>query len=193
MGSEMCIRDSYEEGSSWEIAYLPIDPRDIGRTYQDVIRVNSQSGKGGVAYVLSNKFGFQLPRWLQIEFSRVVQKKTEDSGGEINPDQIWDLFNKYYLESEKVISLENFKLEKQEGREFFTAQIDYFGKEIPISGQGDGILDALVEALKGSINIDLEIMEYGEHALGQGADAEAVTYIQIRYEDKRYSLSLIHI
>ena len=179
--------DTYEEGSPWEIAYLPIDPRDIGRTYQDVIRVNSQSGKGGVAYVLSNKFGFQLPRWLQIEFSRVVQRKTEDSGGEINPDQIWDLFNKYYLESEKVISLENFKLEKQEGREFFTAQIDYFGKEIPISGQGDGILDALVEALKGSINIDLEIMEYGEHALGQGADAEAVTYIQIRYEDKRYS------
>ena len=179
--------DTNEEGSPWEIAYLPIDPRDIGRTYQDVIRVNSQSGKGGVAYVLANKFGFQLPRWLQIEFSRVVQKKTEDSGGEINPDQIWDLFNKYYLESEKVISLENFKLEKQEGREFFTAQIDYFGKEIPISGQGDGILDALVEALKGSINIDLEIMEYGEHALGQGADAEAVTYIQIRYEDKRYS------
>ena len=179
--------DTYEEGSPSEIAYLPIDPRDIGRTYQDVIRVNSQSGKGGVAYVLANKFGFQLPRWLQIEFSRVVQKKTEDSGGEINPDQIWDLFNKYYLESEKVISLENFKLEKQEGREFFTAQIDYFGKEIPISGQGDGILDALVEALKGSINIDLEIMEYGEHALGQGADAEAVTYIQIRYEDKRYS------
>ena len=179
--------DTYEEGSPWEIAYLPIDPRDIGRTYQDVIRVNSQSGKGGVAYVLANKFGFQLPRWLQIEFSRVVQKKTEDSGGEINPDQIWDLFNKYYLESEKVISLENFKLEKQEGREFFTAQIDYFGKEIPISGQGDGILDALVEALKGSINIDLEIMEYGEHALGQGADAEAVTYIQIRYEDKKYS------
>jgi len=179
--------DTYEEGSPWEIAYLPIDPRDIGRTYQDVIRVNSQSGKGGVAYVLANKFGFQLPRWLQIEFSRVVQKKTEDSGGEINPDQIWDLFNKYYLESEKVISLENFKLEKQEGREFFTAQIDYFGKEIPISGQGDGILDALVEALKGSINIDLEIMEYGEHALGQGADAEAVTYIQIRNEDKRYS------
>ena len=179
--------DTYEEGSSWEIAYLPIDPRDIGRTYQDVIRVNSQSGKGGVAYVLANKFGFQLPRWLQIEFSRVVQQKTEDSGGEINPDQIWDLFNKHYLESKKVISLENFKFEKQEGREFFTAQIDYFGKEISISGQGDGILDALVEALKNSINIDIEIMEYGEHALGQGADAEAVTYIQIRYEDQRYS------
>ena len=179
--------DIYEEGSPWEIAYLPIDPRDIGRTYQDVIRVNSQSGKGGVAYVLANKFGFQLPRWLQIEFSRVVQQKTEDSGGEINSDQIWDLFNKYYLDSKKVISLENFKFEKQEGREFFTAKIDYFGKEIPISGQGDGILDALVEALKNSIDIDIEIIEYGEHALGQGADAEAVTYIQIRYEDQRYS------
>ena len=136
---------------------------------------------------MQKKFGFQLPRLLQIEFSRVVQQKTEDSGGEINPDQIWDLFNKHYLESKKVISLENFKFEKQEGREFFTAQIDYFGKEISISWQGDGILDALVEALKNSINIDIEIIEYGEHALGQGADAEAVTYIQIRYEDQRYS------
>ena len=140
--------DSYKEGSPWEIAYLPIDPRDIGRTYQDVIRVNSQSGKGGVAYVLANKFGFQLPRWLQIEFSQVIQRTTETTGGEINPDEIWDLFNKHYLQNKKVISLENFRLEKQEGRESFTAQIDYFGKEIPISGQGDGVLDALVEALK---------------------------------------------
>ena len=179
--------DSYKEGSPWEIAYLPIDPRDIGRTYQDVIRVNSQSGKGGVAYVLANKFGFQLPRWLQIEFSQVIQRTTETTGGEINPDEIWDLFNKHYLQNKKVISLENFRLEKQEGRESFTAQIDYFGKEIPISGQGDGVLDALVEALKNSIGIDFEIMEYGEHALGQGADAEAVTYIQIRHKDRRYS------
>ena len=87
--------DIYEEGSTWEIAYLPIDPRDLGRTYQDVIRVNSQSGKGGVAYVLANKFGFELPRWLQIEFSRVVQSVTEQSGGEIQPDSIWQLFNEH--------------------------------------------------------------------------------------------------
>ena len=85
--------DIYDEGAPWEIAYLPIDPRDLGRTYQDVIRVNSQSGKGGVAYVLANKFGFQLPRWLQIEFSRVVQKATETTGQEIHADQIWELFN----------------------------------------------------------------------------------------------------
>lgn len=179
--------DIYEEGSPWEIAYLPIDPRDIGRTYQDVIRVNSQSGKGGVAYVLANKFGFQLPRWLQIEFSRVVQKVTEDTGQEISPDQIWDLFNRHYLNSDKVLSLEDFTIAKHEGRETFDAKLNYFGKEIAINGEGDGVLDAFVEGMKAAIKLDLEIMEYGEHALGQGADAEAVTYIQIRCEGQRYS------
>ena len=179
--------DIYEEGAPWEIAYLPIDPRDIGRTYQDVIRVNSQSGKGGVAYVLANKFGFQLPRWLQIEFSQVVQKVTEDSGQEIHPDQIWDLFNKHYLENKKALSLENFSIEKQEGRETFSATLDYHGEELAISGEGDGVLDAFVEAIKQAINIDFEIMEYGEHALGQGANAEAVTYIQIRCNNQRYT------
>lgn len=179
--------DVYEEGAPWEIAYLPIDPRDIGRTYQDVIRVNSQSGKGGVAYVLSNKFGFQLPRWLQIEFSRVVQKHTEKTGQEIHSDQIWELFNSHYLTSEKVLSLENFAIEKREGRETFSATLNYFGDELAISGEGDGVLDAFVEALKQAINIDFEILEYGEHALGQGADAEAVTYIQIKCDGRRYS------
>lgn len=179
--------DIYEEGSTWEIAYLPIDPRDLGRTYQDVIRVNSQSGKGGVAYVLANKFGCELPRWLQIEFSRVVQKVTEVSGQEIHPDEIWDLFNQHYLNNEKHISLENFNIEKSDERETFNAKIDYFGKEIAISGEGDGVLDAFVVGLKKAINIDFEIMEYGEHALGQGADAEAVTYIQLKCEGRRYS------
>ena len=179
--------DIYEEGAFWEIAYLPIDPRDIGRTYQDVIRVNSQSGKGGVAYVLANKFGFQLPRWLQIEFSQVVQKATEDSGGEINPDQIWELFNEHYLNNDKALSLGNFSIEKLEGRETFKAHIDYFGKDIAVNGEGTGVLDAFVEGLKSAINLEFEIMEYGEHALGQGADAEAVTYIQIRCEGRRYS------
>lgn len=179
--------DIYQEGAPWEIAYLPIDPRDIGRTYQDVIRVNSQSGKGGVAYVLANKFGFELPRWLQIEFSRVVQKVTEESGQEIHPDQIWNLFNSHYLNCDKVLSLEDFTIQKHEGRETFTARLDYFGKDLAISGQGDGVLDAFVEALKQAIKIDFEIMEYGEHALGQGADAEAVTYIQLKCEGRRYS------
>lgn len=179
--------DIYEEGTPWEIAYLPIDPRDIGRTYQDVIRVNSQSGKGGVAYVLANKFGFELPRWLQIEFSRVVQRHTEQSGQEIHPDQIWDLFNQHYLANKKALNLENFSIEKRDGRETFAANIDYLGQPLEISGEGDGVLDAFVEAMTVAMKRDFEIMEYGEHALGQGADAEAVTYIQIKSNGQRYS------
>jgi 2-isopropylmalate synthase len=179
--------DTYEEGTPWEIAYLPVDPRDLGRTYQDVIRVNSQSGKGGIAYVLAHKFGCELPRWLQIEFSRVVQQATEVSGQEIHPDEIWNLFNQHYLDNNKVISLENFSIDKVEGRETFNAKIDYFGEELAITGEGDGVLDAFVVGLKQAINIDFEIMEYGEHALGQGADAEAVTYIQLKCDGRRYS------
>ncbi|MEX0964817.1 MAG: 2-isopropylmalate synthase [Pseudohongiellaceae bacterium] len=179
--------DIYKEGETWEIAYLPIDPRDLGRTYQDVIRVNSQSGKGGIAYVLSNKFGFELPRWLQIEFSRVIQGVTEVSGQEIQADQIWSLFNQHYLSNDKVISLEDFNIEKVEGRETFNAKIHYFGEELAIRGQGDGVLNAFVIGLREAIKIDFEIMEYGEHALGQGADAEAVTYIQLKCEGRRYS------
>lgn len=179
--------DLYREGDPWEIAYLPIDPRDLGRTYQDVIRVNSQSGKGGVAYVLANKFGFELPRWLQIEFSRVVQKEAEDTGQEISAEKIWQLFNAHYLENPKVLSLENFSIEKKKGRETFNAVIDYYGKAIAISGEGNGVLDAFIEALRSSISLDFEVLDYGEHALGQGADAEAVTYIQLKCDNKRYT------
>ena len=179
--------DMYEEGEPWEIAYLPIDPRDLGRTYQDVIRVNSQSGKGGVAYVLANKFGFQLPRWLQIEFSRVVQELAEQTGGELQPEQIWELFNRHYLENEKVISLRNFTIEKNESGEVFNGAISYFGKSMQVRGQGNGVLDALVQSLKTVIQIEFEVMEYGEHALSQGADAEAVTYIQIKSQGRRYT------
>jgi len=179
--------DHYQEGDTWEIAYLPIDPRDLGRTYQDVIRVNSQSGKGGVAYVLSNKFGFELPRWLQIDFSRVVQKEAEDTGQEIPSDKIWSLFNSHYVDNEKVLSLENFSIEKMSDRETFNAHIDYYGEEIAISGEGNGVLDAFVEGLKSAINIDFEILDYGEHALGQGADAEAVTYILLKSHFGRHT------
>jgi len=179
--------DMYTEGEAWEIAYLPIDPRDLGRTYQDVIRVNSQSGKGGVAYVLANKFGFELPRWLQIEFSRVVQKEAEVTGQEIQPDEIWQLFNAHYMNNAKVLSLENFSIEKAEGRETFNAKIDYYGRDIDIRGEGDGVLDAFIEALRSTIKLDIEVLDYGEHALGQGADAEAVTYIQLKCDGKRYT------
>lgn len=179
--------DIYQEGSTWEIAYLPIDPRDLGRTYQDVIRVNSQSGKGGVAYVLQSKFGFSLPRWLQIEFSRVVQKEAEVTGQEISPDKIWILFQVTYLSTAQSVSLDNFTIEKSGDRERFDASLQCFDETLKISGEGDGVMDAFVEAIKAATNIDFEIMEYGEHALGQGADAEAVTYIQLKDGLQRYT------
>ncbi len=178
--------DMYKEGENWEIAYLPIDPRDLGRTYQDVIRVNSQSGKGGVAYVLSSRFGFQLPRWLQIEFSRTVQKQAEDTGQEISADTIWALFQQHYLDAQQPVQLENFSIEKAD-RESFTAKVRCFDEQLHIHGEGDGVMDAFVEAIKTSTGIDFEIMEYGEHALGQGADAEAVTYIQLKKGAERYT------
>ncbi len=179
--------DAYREGEPWEIAYLPIDPRDLGRSYQDVIRVNSQSGKGGVAYVLANKFGFQLPRWLQIEFSRVVQKIAEDTGGEIQPEQILELFNRHYLTNEQVVSLRNYSITRNETAEVFEGTITCFGETLPIRGQGDGVLDALVQSLRKVVAVEFEVMDYGEHALSQGADAEAVTYIQIKSRGKRYT------
>lgn len=181
--------DTYTEGTTWEIAYLPIDPRDLGRTYQDVIRVNSQSGKGGVAYVLASKFGFQLPRWLQIEFSRVVQKRAEDTGQEISPDTIWSLFRDHYLSEGHPVRLDSFSMQRtnENGRESFAAGIRCFDEYLEVKGEGDGVLDAFVESLKKVTGVDFEIMEYGEHALGQGADAEAVTYIQLKSDATRYT------
>lgn len=179
--------DLYREGDTWEIAYLPIDPRDLGRTYQDVIRVNSQSGKGGVAYVLASKFGFDLPRWLQIEFSRVVQKITENSGQEITSDEIWGLFEAHYLKAGAEVRLDDFNIQKHQGRETFKATIDYSDRKISLDGEGDGVIGAFAMGLKQALEIEFEILEYGEHALGQGVDAEAVTYIQLKDGANRYS------
>ncbi len=178
--------DMYNEGDNWEIAYLPIDPRDVGRTYQDVIRVNSQSGKGGVAYVMDSKHGFQLPRWLQIEFSRVVQKAAEDTGQEISPDQIWDLFEAHYLNLPSPLLLKSFSIEKTQN-EKITGVIELDGEVFEVAGSGSGMLEAFVDALKSTFGMDLQILEYGEHALSQSANADAVTYLQLKYEGRRFT------
>ncbi|MDG2176491.1 MAG: 2-isopropylmalate synthase [Gammaproteobacteria bacterium] len=178
--------DIYKEGETWEIAYLPIDPRDVGRTYQDVIRVNSQSGKGGVAYVMDSKFGFHLPRWLQIEFSRIVQKVTEDSGQEIQPEQIYELFQQQYLELPSPLLLKSFTIEKAE-HETIGGKIELEGELFEVSGKGSGMLEAFVDALEHTFGMELQILEYGEHALSQSANADAVTYLQVKYEGRRYT------
>jgi 2-isopropylmalate synthase len=178
--------DMYEEGDTWEIAYLPIDPRDVGRTYQDVIRVNSQSGKGGVAYVLSSKYGFELPRWLQIEFSRVVQKEAEASGLEVSPEKIYELFRREYLDLPSPLSLKGFSIEKA-AHETITGQIELDGKLFEVKGKGAGMLAAFADALQTTFGMQIQILEYGEHALSQSSNAEAVTYLQVKHENRRFT------
>jgi len=177
----------HQEDDAWEIAYLPIDPRDVGRTYQDVIRVNSQSGKGGVAYVLDNKYGYQLPRWLQIEFSRIVQKAAEDSGQEIAPEEIWQLFKNNYLELPSPLIIKTFSIAKSDGKETVFGTIDLDGQEFEVKGQGSGMLAAFSAALQNTLDIEFQVLEYGEHALSQSSTAEAVTYIQLKYNNERYT------
>jgi 2-isopropylmalate synthase len=178
--------DLYEEGSTWEIAYLPIDPRDVGRTYQDVIRVNSQSGKGGVAYVMESKYGYQLPRWLQIEFSRIVQKEAESSGLEVSPERIWTLFQSEYLKPALPLTLTAFSIEKTD-MERIKGSIELDGKTFEVQGKGNGMLEAFVNALQTTFGMELKILEYGEHALSQSANAEAVTYLQLKHEGDRFT------
>lgn len=177
----------YKEGDPWEIAYLPIDPRDVGRTYQDVIRVNSQSGKGGVAYVMDSKYGFQMPRWLQIEFSRVVQKAAEESGQEISPEQIWDLFQDTYLNLPSPLCIQSFAIEKSDGQEKVSANIELDNQEFQVQGQGSGMLAAFSNALQSTLDIDFQILEYGEHTLGHSSTSEAVTYIQLKCDNHRFT------
>jgi 2-isopropylmalate synthase len=183
--------DIYQEGSTWEIAYLPIDPRDVGRTYQDVIRVNSQSGKGGVAYVMDNKFGFQLPRWLQIEFSRVVQKEAEDSGLEVSPQRIYELFRREYLDLPSPLHLQRFNIEKSD-REYIKGTLELNGKNFEVQGKGNGMLEAFADALQTTFGVQFQILEYGEHALSQSANAEAVTYLQVKHGNARHTGIAIH-
>lgn len=183
--------DTYQEGSPWEIAYLPIDPRDVGRTYQDVIRVNSQSGKGGVAYVMDSKYGYQLPRWLQIEFSRVVQKDAEESGQEVSAARIWELFQSTYLELQSPLRLKSFTISKN-GQECVSGTIELNEETFEVKGEGKGMLDAFVDALQRTFDVELQILEYGEHALSQSAKAEAATYIQLKYAGARFTGIAIH-
>ncbi len=165
----------------WEVPYLPIDPADLGRSYQAVIRINSQSGKGGVAHVLESERELRLPRGLQIEFSRVVQKMADESGGEVLSLAIWDAFRREYLERESPLSVLGFRGASEAGdaASSFSFHVRWRGRDHWIDGRGTGPIDALCEALRPEIGQTLRVLDYQEHAVGEGADAEAVAYLEL--------------
>jgi 2-isopropylmalate synthase len=163
----------------WGVPYLPIDPKHVGRTYEAVIRVNSQSGKGGVAYIMKVEHGFDLPRRLQIEFSKTIQAITEDSGTEISPATMWEAFRAQYLRERPVYELASHALESVGGSDTkITAELVVDGASRTVTGTGNGPIAAFVAALRDGLSVELDVVDYAEHALGQGADATAVAYVE---------------
>jgi 2-isopropylmalate synthase len=172
--------DSDVDDMLWQVPYLPIDPRDVGRTYEAVIRVNSQSGKGGVAYLMKADHGLVLPRRLQIEFSQLIQQHTDGAGGEISAKQMWDAFAEEYLAP--VRPLERMKqrviaAEVDGGTDRIEAVIKLDGAETTITGTGNGPLAAFVDALS-QVGIDVAVLDYSEHATSAGEEAQAAAYVE---------------
>ncbi len=158
----------------WEIPYLPVDPKDVGRTYEAVIRVNSQSGKGGIAYVMKSEHQLELPRRLQIEFSQIIQRQTDAEGGEITPGRMWSAFAEEYLGAGALV-LRNQRMKTEP--DTIVAEITYLGADHTVTGVGNGPLAALVAALSG-VGIDVRVCDYTEHALSAGGDATAAAYVE---------------
>ncbi len=166
----------------WEVPYLPIDPSDVGRSYDAVIRINSQSGKGGIAYILETEFGYELPRRMQIEFSRFVQQNADASGEEILSDQIRTLFEREYLGVEggpRLVGDRTLSAHGDGREDELVAEIEFVSIRIPLVGKGAGPIDAFVHALQAALGFEMRVGDYHEHALGLGAAATAVAYVEI--------------
>ncbi|MFD1826400.1 MULTISPECIES: 2-isopropylmalate synthase [Mumia] len=168
----------------WEAPYLPIDPHDVGRSYEAVIRVNSQSGKGGVAYIMKSEHKMDLPRRLQIEFSRVVQSMTEGEAGEMSVDEIWKAFSAEYLERTAPYALEAFRSSTiQDGLDELVVDVRVGETVQSIKGEGNGPVAAFVDAIA-SVNGDIRVLDYAEHALSSGGDAAAAAYVECEIGDQ---------
>ena len=175
-----------KEGDIWEMPYLPIDPKDLGRSYEAVIRVNSQSGKGGVSYLLENEYGLELPRRLQIEFSRVVQHEMDASGKELQAKDLWALFRKEYRLGEIAAPKQRAMSETDEAgntRVSLKADVQLGGRTVSLQGEGTGPVDAFVAGLNATGLAQVRVMDYREHAIGSGANAQAVAYLELRVGD----------
>lgn len=170
----------------WEVPYLPIDPEDVGRTYEDVIRVNSQSGKGGVAYLLKTEQELDLPRRMQIEFTRVIQQITDTTGKEITGNEIWEQFRHHYLTVTKPYELVSFATTQNAAgadRTTIDAVIRAEGEDRTVSGEGGGSVEAFANAINEALTANVRVLDYHEHAIGTGTDAKAVCYMELRVDD----------
>jgi len=181
-GFEALERDANDAGIGvdefrWEVPYLPIDPKDVGRGYEAVIRVNSQSGKGGTAYVLKHDYHLDLPRRMQIEFARIVQEIADADGGEIAPERIWDLYRETYLDGVAPLRVDGYSVTST-GSEQLTADVDWDGVRHTITGEGNGPIAAFVHALA-SLDVDVRVLDYHEHATSAGEDSQAAAYVEV--------------
>ncbi len=170
---------SEKEDAFWEVPYLPIDPADVGRTYESIIRINSQSGKGGVAYILEQNYGYQLPKAMHPEIAKIVQELTETKGRELENQEILDVFQKTYLEVKEHISLVDFTFTSDKKVSKCTLTYLYNGKEVISYGEGNGPIDACKKALSKDYKHDFSINSYSEHSRGDKSCAEAVSYIEL--------------
>ena len=170
----------------WEVPYLPIDPADLGRSYEAVIRVNSQSGKGGVAWVIEQDRGLKLPKRLQADFSRHVQALADEAGRELDAGDIWALFERTYLtRPADRYSLRDYEETGAAGQRLFVGRVSIDGEERSISGRGNGLISGVVAALGEAGGPVLDVVDYSEHAIGHGADAQAAAYVECRAADGR--------
>ncbi len=173
-----------ESGSPyWQVPYLPIDPSDIGREYEPVVRINSQSGKGGVAFVMNTVYGYKLPKAMQREFADVIQKISETEGGEVPPSRIMEAFQQQYLKNKSPFELKyvNFRDEEDDDETFVSLDFTYRGEAIHSEAQGNGPIDAVKLAIRQCVNnVDITVLDYDEHALSEGSGAKAAAYIQMR-------------
>jgi len=179
----------------WDVAYLPIDPAHIGRGYQDVVRINSQSGKGGVAYILQRDFGFHLPRWTQIDFSRVIQQEAESRQTELTSDDVISVFENTYL-NQSTLALQDYEIKNTAGSVSFTGSVRMGDDIIDVVGNGNGPLSAFINAISAKLNKNIHVINYAEHALTvesqspltqNNSDANAVAYLQLNIEGEIYS------
>lgn len=171
----------------WQVPYLPIDPADLGQSYEAVIRVNSQSGKGGVAWVLEQDHGLKLPKRMQANFSSTVQELSDSTGRELTSTDIWEAFEKrYHLKGDgrfRLIDFQESQSPKQQDERIFAGKIRIDGVEQSVSGRGNGLISSLANALEGALGGPLDIIDYSEHAIGQGTDARAAAYVECRVGD----------